>query len=182
MTHEVYVYEDGQYPAPPVLNEFAKRFLKDNFGLQLQIPIYINYNLETAMGRFAANSFDNSAVFIDLAGFLMEYGTDAQIEMTLKHELVHYAMGELQLPNGDGDTCFEYTLNTLNIGSTGSDHVKRPRNYYVYECEGPHIHLPGVVKYPDDTRCSGCGGVLRLIQIVPVDLDIQKRGVPYGNE
>ena len=105
------------------LTAYAEQFLKETYGMELGIPIEINGRLRRAQGRYISSYDDNEPKRIELAKFLINYGTDSVIKDTLKHELVHYAFHVQGLPFDDGDKVFEDELRRLGIRSSGTDLV-----------------------------------------------------------
>ena len=105
------------------LTAYAEQFLRETYGMELGIPIEINGRLRRAQGRYISSYDDKEPKRIELAKFLIEYGTDNVIKDTLKHELVHYAFHLQGLPFNDGDKEFEEELRRLGIRSSESDFV-----------------------------------------------------------
>ena len=105
------------------LTAYAEQFLRETYGMKLYIPIEINGRLRRAQGRYISAYDDIEPKRIELAKFLIDYGTDSVIKDTLKHELVHYAFHLQGLPFNDGDKEFEEELRRLGIRSSESDFV-----------------------------------------------------------
>ena len=105
------------------LTAYAEQFLRETYGMELGIPIKINGRLRRVQGRYISSYADNEPKRIELAKFLIDYGTDSIIKDTLKHELVHYAFHLQGLPFNDGDKEFEEELRRLGIRSSESDFV-----------------------------------------------------------
>lgn len=114
------------------LTEIATDFLRENYGMELGIPIKRNNRLRRVQGRFHA-SFTNESQLIDIAGFVFKYGTRDSVIDTLKHELIHYALLERDEPNDDGHPHFEAELRKHGVGSTKSNIIGLR---YVAKCTG----------------------------------------------
>lgn len=147
----------------PKYIDIAKAFLKEEFNMELQIPIWVNYDMEDSLGRFAVVADTHEAVFIDLADYLMEYGTERQIINTLKHECTHYALHQLGEEYTDGSYHFESTLERLDVGTSGAEHITRPRTFYLYHCPNGHSQRPSKVLH-GGKRCDSCGEVTAFIE------------------
>lgn len=115
------------------LTSFAKDFLKENYNINIDIPIKINNRLKRSMGRLIINGMSRHPESIELAGFLLEYGTNSVIVDTLKHELIHYACFVLGKPYRDGDAYFENELIKHNTTSTETVTVGK---YEIMQCLG----------------------------------------------
>lgn len=128
---------------------FANNFLKDEFGLGLKIPIEITGRLTRTGGAFHYKSRRKESVVIKMSerfvacALLDNDGINAILDI-LKHELVHYALYELDKPHRDGDYEFESTLARLHIGASGATNDKKilsqKENVWytildVYECK-----------------------------------------------
>lgn len=112
------------------LTEYAADFLRDNYDMELAIPILRNNRLRTTMGRFIENH-EGAADRIEIAGYMFEYSAREVIIDTLYHECVHYALFERGEPSDDGEPYFEAELKRLDIGATGTNIVG---TYVIYSC------------------------------------------------
>ena len=109
----------------------ANKFLKENYGLELRIPIFRNNRLRRAMGVYKTVTIDNTPCSIELSGQLLDYATEKVIDQVLKHELIHYALHVLGRPYKDGHPIFENELVKHNsITST-----KKIGEYFLLECD-----------------------------------------------
>jgi SprT-like protein len=115
------------------LKNHARNFLMDKYGMDLKIPIKRNNRLSRSMGRFIA-TYSDKPVVIEIAGFTMEYGHPSVIIDTLEHELVHYAMCELNRPYDDEDYEFQKELQKYNISLTETNKVGKYTKYKCEEC------------------------------------------------
>ena len=113
------------------LTEIATEFLRENYGMGLGIPILRNNRLRKVMGRFV-ETYEGTADRIDIAGFVITYGTREVIIDTLYHECIHYALFERGEPNDDGHPHFESELRRFGVGSTGTNNVGI---YVIYTCQ-----------------------------------------------
>lgn len=131
--------------ARPLIEEWltrkAKRFLREEFGLMLDIPITVNARLLRAGGYYTYTEDSLTGEISDRGIEIAEASLidasllddDSGVESTLFHESTHYALHVLGKPHRDGDTYFEETLKRLNINSSGTQSVLS--KYYIYECE-----------------------------------------------
>jgi len=113
------------------LPEIATDFLRENYDMELGIPILRNNRLRTVMGRFI-ETYEGAADRIEIAGFMFEYGVREIIIDTLYHECIHYALFERGEPNDDGHPHFEEELRRFGVGSTGTNNVGL---YVIYSCQ-----------------------------------------------
>ncbi|MET3658465.1 SprT-like domain-containing protein [Sporosarcina psychrophila] len=112
------------------LTEIASTFLRDNYAMDLDIPIVRNNRLRTVMGRFIS-AYRGGATRIEIAGFVIEHGDRGIIIDTLYHECIHYALFERGEPNDDGHPHFESELREHSVGSSG---INRVGPYIEYTC------------------------------------------------
>ena len=115
------------------VKKHAKNFLRDNYGMVLNIPIKRNNRLSRAMGRFIHT--ERKPVAIDLAGSLLDYNERETILDVLEHELVHYALFSKGLPYHDGDDYFEESLKELGISATNTTGMYKPLHFLTCGCE-----------------------------------------------
>lgn len=114
------------------MERYAQRFLKDNFDLNLGIPINIDGRLTRTGGSFHFMRNMRQATQIKMSerfiyGALQDdaEGVEAILDV-LRHELVHYALfkkGSNEF--SDGQPEFERTLKELNIGASGATNEKK---------------------------------------------------------
>ena len=93
------------------LIKYSELYLKDNFNLTVNIPITFTDTPENINGYFWHTSDTNTSLRIEISTRLQKQDSHI-IEHTLIHELNHYALNELNLDFGDGQTQFE-KLNYL---------------------------------------------------------------------
>lgn len=112
------------------MEKYSNSFLKENFNIELKIPIEIDGRLTKTGGsfHFKVNRKDKtyesvkikvSERFVACALKDESEGVNAILDV-LNHELVHYALCELKKDFNDGSTEFEETLARLHIGSSGA--------------------------------------------------------------
>ena len=114
------------------LTEIATEFLRENYGMELDIPILRNNRLRKVMGRYIA-TFEDAPSRIEIAGYVFKYATSAVIVDTLKHELIHYALHVKGEPNDDGHPHFEAELRKHGASSTQTNIIGL---YYEGKCQG----------------------------------------------
>lgn len=138
MMTTVAVKRIGTYSVEKEMEKFAREFLKEEFGVDLKIPIKINNRLTSTFGRFRGRTnmvtgvrepivIEISKNIIEYHGFDFAYGT-------LKHELVHYALYIQNRPYNDGTYTFEQELKRVGAPSSGTR--KGTRKKEVYQCKG----------------------------------------------
>lgn len=122
------------------MTTYANNWLKENYNMSLQIPIEINNRLRTSLGRFHSINIGghHKPIKIDMNGKFIKHNTREEILLTLKHELVHYALCVMGLDYHDGDYMFENELNKHSLPSNFHNenvqrHVKMP--HHVYTCD-----------------------------------------------
>jgi len=114
------------------LTQLATEFLRDNFGITLDIPIERNNRLRRVMGRFNS-THNNEPIEIQLAGFLLDHGAPEVIVDTLYHECVHYALCHRGEPYDDGHPIFEAEIKRLGVSASGTNSVGV---FVEYNCAG----------------------------------------------
>lgn len=139
----------------------AQIFLEDNFGLDLEIPIKLNGRLKRSMGRFRfyrnKGSFDIEISKVLVIQSILE-GHERSLDGVLYHELIHYALFEQGLPNGDFDLPFINACNSLNVPLTGTVRIKK--KVHVYSCDGGHSNISNNRFNENDYICAKCKGAL----------------------
>lgn len=108
---------------------FASNFLRDNFDMELNIPIIIDGRLTSSGGlfKYQRSFLGNTPIEIKMserfiACALLDESTEGieTILDVLKHELVHYALCAKGIPHSDGTPEFEGKLAELGIGASGA--------------------------------------------------------------
>jgi SprT-like protein len=98
----------------------SEDFLKENFKLDLEIPIIFNTRLKKVFGRLIYKNLGKMCVPIKIemsVDFMISHPRERIIDV-LKHELVHYALCVQGLPFDDGHPVFENKLKELGVNST----------------------------------------------------------------
>ena len=132
--------------------EYSRSFLKDNFGIDLTVPIEINGRLSSTLGRFI--SYRGQPRKIELSKDLLDNYDDKTILDVLKHELIHYALCTLKKPHNDNDTYFINTCKKLNVSLTGKIEAK---SVYQYRCNC-RIHESTRRRHLKNYHCADCKG------------------------
>lgn len=112
------------------LTQIAKEFLKENYGLQLTIPIKRNNRLRSTHGRFIIRH-DQTPLQIEIAGKTIDYGTTDAIIGVLKHECIHFALHMQGKPSRDGHPYFEAELHKHGAPSTNTMIIGK---HYIFTC------------------------------------------------
>lgn len=169
------------------LEAYAKQFLKNEYGLELSIPIKISGRLTSTDGYFQGRitpKGDRISGNINLSERFMASalndgaeGLEAVLD-TLRHELVHYALFKLGKNYSDGDEDFENELARLGIGTSGAtrkDLVKSTKKniWYsvldIYEYEVYDITKRAIVKreaYKNHAQKQVVGGKRIAYEVV----------------
>lgn len=98
------------------LYSISREFLDKEFGIKLDIPIFINNRMKTVFGYFRVRK--GVAWQIDISKEFIDTHPREHIIDVLKHELVHYACFEMKKPWGDKDKYFKDTLDRLGVCRT----------------------------------------------------------------
>lgn len=137
------------------LTEIASDFLRENYGMELAIPIVRNNRLRSTMGSYVSTR-KSGPIQIEIAGYVIKYATREVVIDTLKHELVHYALHVKGEPYDDGHPHFESELRRLGVSATRTSIVGL---YYVGRCIGCGDETFGTNKritYPGQQFISRC--------------------------
>jgi len=125
------------------LRLIAKEFTREQYGLELTIPIKQNNRLKTTLGRFCLTR-QGEAYQIDISNKLLKYAHKQVAIGVVKHEAVHFALHFLEKPYRDGDLYFEEELKRLQLPS--STHKERSIAFvgktYIFSCS----HCQNVLK------------------------------------
>lgn len=159
------------------LTQIASDFLRDEYGLALEIPIKRNNRLKRAMGRYIESPNENDELIpnrIEISGEMFVYGAEIAIIKTLKHELVHYALAIKGEPNDDGQPHFEAELRRVGASATKSVALGEVAMYRCDSCGTKDFSAsPSVIKRISQTtkgwstRC--CDASLTYVDIVICD-------------
>lgn len=147
------------------LEMYARKFLKDNYDLDLTVPLKLNGRMKTTCGWFKSVRYTDGrkkAVSIELNRFFVENNDPVTVVDVLRHELVHYALFMLGKPNSDGHPTFENELKRLGIVSQSTiDKYKiksKPKNIVIYECESCGHQYKRQRRLAHDGKYHRCGG------------------------
>lgn len=133
---------DGWMFTTEQLTKYANKFLNDNYGLELEVPLKLNGRLSVTCGRFRYLHYQDGrkeAKMIELNKYFAENNEPNLVLDVLRHELVHYALFMLNKPNKDGHPFFENELRKLGIISQNTiDNYNiqlKPVNVSEYRCK-----------------------------------------------
>lgn len=139
------------------LNEHAKSYVKDNFDLELRVSITINPRLTRTLGRYASRG--SRPISIELSKQLVDNHSKAEVYDVLNHELVHYSLHMLGLPNNDSDRTFIDACNRLGVSLTGTIQTQTLR---LYQCDC-RVHKSQKRVMVSRARCKYCHSRLHFI-------------------
>lgn len=152
------------------LEQYAEKFLKDNYNLTLEVPLVLNGRMQKTCGWFRSKVYKRTgkqeAVSIELNKYFVENNDVNVVIDVLAHELVHYALFMKGKPNSDGHPYFEKELKRLKIVSQSTidkytiKAKKRNMNFYTCkECSKEYRTLRALRNGGVNHRCK-CGGKL----------------------
>lgn len=150
------------------LRNYAKKFLKENYDMELEIPIELNGRMSKTCGWFRRVMQDGASkpLNIELNRYFVENNDKKLVLDVLRHELVHYALHEKKKPYYDGDSYFENELRKLNIVSQSTINKysinSKPANYNIYVCNHCEHEFQLKMALSNDGKshkCT-CGGSL----------------------
>lgn len=110
----------------------AREFLEKEFGLELDIPIFVNTKMKRTFGYFRIRK--GISWKIDISKELIDTHPKEVVIDVLKHELVHYALFELKKPFRDKDKYFKDTLDRLGVSRTRTFETKGKFHNYTCKC------------------------------------------------
>lgn len=145
------------------LRQYAEKFLKDSYNIDLKIPVKRNNRLTRCLGRYLSFSSGRPKT-IELSGRLIDHGHKDIVISVLKHECIHHALHIIGKPWDDGQPYFErelqkhhsHSTNTLHVGKrnilkcvscnkeieTGQKNVGNYiKNYESVCCEDDFVHI-----------------------------------------
>jgi SprT-like protein len=102
------------------LEEEARKFLMEAYGLELTVPVEVNGRLKSTYGRFVYQPRGRQPLRIEMGKNYIEHQEWKTIYETLKHECIHYALFVLGKPHRDGHPVFEAELQKHDSHSTGT--------------------------------------------------------------
>lgn len=105
------------------IKEICEDFLKEAYGLELEIPVRINKRLRRSLGRFIEKR--GEAYKIEFSAILITNGTADQMISVIVHECIHYALFKLGRNYKDGQEEFENELIKYGSHSTNTLQIAR---------------------------------------------------------
>ena len=121
------------------IEKYAKNFLKQAYNLDLVVPIEVNSRLKTTLGRFRYTRTTKKPVKLEFSKNYIVNGKLEDIQGTIKHECIHYALFMLGKPFNDGQPLFESELVKHGSHSTRTVRLAIERNINLYKCKcGTH--------------------------------------------
>ena len=152
------------------LNIIAADFLRNNYSLELTVPVKVNNQLKDTMGKFVHDNYE--AQSIDLSGLLIKHATDKIILDTLKYELIHYALYILKEPYKSGDTRFESELYKQGVSSTRSKLIGRLLQFECPKCKMEiETSTLSIINNPEKFLTACCNEKLKTKRFVVCDGD-----------
>lgn len=137
----------------------TRKFLLEEYSLQLEVPILINNRLESTYGnvKFFMDS-DGKIRGIDCIEFhpgILQSNRYRVIDNLIKHEAIHYALLVQNKGYGEDDEDF---VNELIRHKVGSCDLKLKKRFYIYKCTGcGSIKDVSRRKISRVKRCDECG-------------------------
>lgn len=138
------------------IEQFAREFLMEAYGMKLNIPININGRLKRVLGRYVHRASDGEPLRIEISKNYLMRGNLDDIKGTIKHECIHYALHQQGKPYKDGMALFESELIKHGSHSTRTLRVQVERNYNLYKCQCT-VHKK-VRALSNNGRYHSCGG------------------------
>lgn len=154
------------------LEKYAEKFLKDNYNMEMEVPLELNARMSKTLGWFRYIRYSDGSKTpsrIQLNKYFVENNDPVTVVDVLRHELVHYACFMLGKPFGDGDAYFENELKRLGVVSQDTidkyEIKSKPKSIVTYECMDCGYEYKRRRKLPNDGvnhRCGvkGCSGRL----------------------
>lgn len=145
------------------IEQFARKFLMEAYGMKLNIPITINGRLKRVLGRYRFFT-SGEPIRIEISKEYLIRGNIEDIKGTIKHECIHYALHQQGKPHRDGTATFESELVKHGSHSTKTISVKMERNYNLYKCECTvHKKVRALHSNGAYHTCRGCKANLTFI-------------------
>lgn len=142
------------------IESYCKRFLKDNYNLDLAIPVVINSRLTSTLGVFIHSKIPMTPLRLEFSKKYLEYADLSDIIKLIKHECIHYALYMQNKPYKDGDAYFESELIKHGSNTTETVTFMIERNVRVYACKcHEHIYLSTITP----KMCTACNTRLSYV-------------------
>jgi SprT-like protein len=145
------------------LKKYAEKFLDDNYGLELVVPLELNGRLKRACGRFVSYANPRKPKVVEMSKSFIENNEPKLVLDVLRHELVHYALFMQNKPNSDGHPVFENELKRLGIVSQKTiDKYEIASELQIYQCKecNHEFKLTKRLKNNGINHKCKCGGKL----------------------
>jgi SprT-like protein len=150
------------------LKAYAQKWLMDNYGLELIVPLQLNSRMQRTCGWFKHKRSRKEPICVELNKFFVENNEPVMVLDVLRHELVHYAMYMQDKEYKDGSYGFERELKRLGIVSQNTidkyDISSKPKSKRIYECAncGHEYHRARALPRNRSYSCgvTGCRGSL----------------------
>lgn len=150
------------------LQDFARKFLQDNYNLELVVPLRLNGRMKTTCGWFRYKKRSRVPVVVELNKFFVENNESNVVIDVLKHELIHYALFMKGIPCRDGDYEFEAELKRLGVVSQKTINqytiVSKPKRLHYYRCQdsscNKEYRLNRALKHGGRFHACKCGASL----------------------
>jgi SprT-like protein len=146
------------------LKKYADKFLMENYGMKLNVPLKLNGRLSKTLGWFIYKKKSNIPVAVHLNKKFAQNNDQDLVLNVLKHELVHYALFMQGKPHSDGESYFENELKRRGIISQSTvDQYSITSVKQVYQC----VECSYIFKRSKRLKNNGrnhkctCGGSLR---------------------
>ncbi|WP_144472967.1 SprT-like domain-containing protein [Bacillus pumilus] len=114
------------------MTQYAKKFLADNYSMELNIPIKISSRMTKTLGCFRSKRSYKESVDIKISKSLVQHQSWDAVLDVLRHELIHYVLYEKDMPYKDGQDAFEKELKKHNTNSTRTFSYKG--KVHIYKC------------------------------------------------
>lgn len=92
------------------LENYARGFLMQAYGMELRIPVQVNGRLKSKNGVFWHTSTRKESLRIEISKNYIEHQEWETVLSTVRHECIHYALYELDRNYKDGQADFENEL------------------------------------------------------------------------
>lgn len=153
------------------LERYADKFLAENYGMKLLVPLKLNGRLRTTCGRFVYTQYRNGSKpsvpkVVDLNKFFVKNNEPTVVLDVLRHELIHYALFMQGKPHSDGHHVFENELKRLGVVSQRTidkyNITSKPVNVSIYQCDdcGNEYRTQRALSHDGRYHRCKCGGSL----------------------
>ena len=151
------------------LRQYAKKWLMDNYNMELIVPLQLNGRMQRTCGWFKHKRAWNMPTCIELNKFFVENNEPTLVLDVLRHELVHYALYMQKKPYRDGQAMFENELKRLGVVSQSTINKytieSKPKSMVVYKCIMPNCgqeyHRQRKLQGDGAFHKCRCGGTIR---------------------